>query len=128
MSLAQRGATAYLPEAHAAFRIHAASQTLRRGRDLEDLREQHRRVFTRHFSQWTCRDHRRRDEVRAAFEASTDLNIWLMSRVQGRAADLRHLLRSLARLGPFGWRRLWRDSRIGERSIARLKCRWRGAL
>jgi hypothetical protein len=51
-----------------------------------------------------------------------------MSRVQGRATDLRHLAWRLAALGPHGWRRLWRDSRIGERSIARLKCRWRGAL
>jgi len=128
MSLAQRGATAYVPHALAAFRIHAASQTLRRGRDLEDLRDQHCRVFTRHFSQWTSHNQRLRDEVREAFEASTDLNIWLMSRVQGRASDQRQLLWRLARLGPFGWRRLWRDSRIGERSIARLKCRWRGAL
>lgn len=127
LSLAQRGTTAYLPRALAAFRIHAESQTMRRGRDLEDVREQHRTAFSRHFPEWTCRDERLRERVRAAFEASTDLNIWLMGRMQGRAANLSELRRRLVGLGPSGWRRLWRDSRIGERLMARVKCRWRGA-
>jgi glycosyltransferase involved in cell wall biosynthesis len=128
LSLAERGATAYLPRALAAFRIHAESQTVQRAGDLEGVREQHRIVFTRHFSNWTCRDEHLRDQVRAAFEASTDINLWLMSRMQGRGVSLRVLSRTLIGLGPSGWRRLWRDSRIGERSIARLKCRWRGAF
>jgi glycosyltransferase involved in cell wall biosynthesis len=126
LSLAERGTTGYMPRALAAFRIHADSQTVRRGQDLEDLREQHRIAFSRHFPEWTCRDERHRDHVRAAFEVSTDLNIWLMGRMQGRAAPLRSLPRRLVGLGPSGWRRLWRDSRIGERGMARVKGRWRG--
>jgi hypothetical protein len=126
LSLAERGTTGYMPRALAAFRIHADSQTVRRGQDLEDLREQHRIAFARHFPEWTCRDERHRDHVRAAFEVSTDLNIWLMGRMQGRAAPLRSLPRRLVGLGPSGWRRLWRDSRIGERVMARVKGRWRG--
>jgi glycosyltransferase involved in cell wall biosynthesis len=127
MSLAERGTTAYLPQALAAFRIHAESQTVRRARDLEDLREQHWTAFSRHFPEWTCRDERLRGEVRAAFDVSTDLNIWLMGWMQGRATPLSHVRRRLIGLGPSGWRRLWRDSRIGERVMARVKCRWRGA-
>jgi hypothetical protein len=127
MSLAERGTTAYLPRALAAFRIHAKSQTVRRAADLEDMREQHRTAFTRHFSEWTCRDERLREQVRAAFDVSTDLNIWLMGWMQGRATPLSHLQRRLIALGPSGWQRLWRDSRIGERLMARVKCRWRGA-
>ena len=126
LSLAERGLTGYVPQPMAAFRVHGESQTVRRGWELEDLREQHRTVFTRHFSKWTCRDEHIRAQVRAAFAASTDLNLWLMGRLQGRTASLEGLRRHAIRLGPSGWRRLWRDSRIGERLMARLRSRWRG--
>jgi hypothetical protein len=126
LSLAERGSTGYVAQPLAAFRVHGESQTLQRGRDLDDLRDQHQRVFTRHFPEWTCRDERVRAQVRAAFEASTDLNLWLMARLQGQTASLAGWRRSMIRLGPSGWPRLWRDSRIGERLMARLRSRWRG--
>ncbi len=126
LSLAEQGLTRYLPNTLAAFRIHMTSQTVQRGRDLNDLREQHWNVFQKHFPKWTMRDGFTRANVQAAFEASTDLNLWLMARVQGEKASFRSLLWKLLRIGPRGWRRLSRDSRIGERIIARLKCRRRG--
>lgn len=125
LSLAEQGKTAYVPRAMAAFRVHANSQTVQRGRDLDDLREQHRQVFDRHFARWSASDERLRSRVKSAFEASTDLNIWLMSRVQGQKESASQLLWNLLQLGPSGWRRLWRDSRIGQRLLARLKCRIR---
>jgi hypothetical protein len=124
--LAERGLTSYVPKALAAFRIHTESQTVKRGRDLNDLRDQHHSVFQKYFPKWTMRDDRTRAYVQAAFDSSTDLNLWLMGRVQGQKAKLRPLLWKLFRLGPHGWRRFLRDSRIGERLIARLICRRRG--
>ncbi len=128
LSLAERGTTAYLPRPLAAFRIHAQSQTVRRGRDLDDLRDQYQRVFERHFAAWTCRDERVRAQVRAAFEASTDVTHWLMGRVQGQPAQHVRLLNTLTRLGPGAWWRLGRDSRLGERLMPRVKLRWRGGF
>jgi glycosyltransferase involved in cell wall biosynthesis len=126
LSLAEKGRTAYLTRALAAFRIHPESQTVQRGRDLDDLRAQHQSVFAKHFPKWTTCDDRLKARVQAAFEASTDLNLWLMGRVQGQQASLRPLLWKLLKLGPRGWRRLLRDTRIGERLLARLRCRRRG--
>ena len=126
LSLAAQGTTAYLPSPLSAFRIHLESQTVQRGRNLEDVREQHLRVFDRHFSAWTPRDSRVRHDVRAAFAASSDLSLWLMGYVQGQPPSLRPVVTSVMRAGPAGWRRVWRDSRIGERVTARLKCRWNG--
>lgn len=128
LRLAARGTTVYLPRSLAAFRIHAESQTMRRGGDLEDVRDQHRRVFERHFLLWTSRDEHLRAEVRGAHETSTDLTIWLMGRALGRSVSLGSVLDSARRSGPPGWWRVWRDSRIGERLTARLKCRWRGGF
>jgi glycosyltransferase involved in cell wall biosynthesis len=126
LSLAEQGLTGYVPKALAAFRIHTESQTVQRGRDLNDLREQHWSVFQKHFPKWTMRDDRTRANVQRAFEASTDLNLCLMGRVQNQEVGLGPLLWKLMCLGPRGWRRLLRDSRIGERLIARIKCRRRG--
>jgi glycosyltransferase involved in cell wall biosynthesis len=126
LSLAERGATGYLPQPLAAFRVHKESQTVQRGRDLVNLRDEHQQVFTRHFSAWTCRDQRLRMRVKAAFEASTEINLFLMGRLQGHSGGLDDVLLHTIRLGPLGWRRLWRDSCIGQRLIARLRSRLRG--
>lgn len=126
LSLARQGTTRYIPRPLAAFRVHAASQTIRRGRDLEDLRQQYHRVFERHFAGWRCQDAGVRVEVRAVFEASTEVSLWLMGRFHGQGVSPGPWVRRVTRLGYPGWRRLWRDSRIGERVLARLKGRWRG--
>jgi glycosyltransferase involved in cell wall biosynthesis len=125
LKLAGQGKTAYLSRPLAAFRIHLESQTIKRGVDQNDLLDQYERAFQNSFSQWTVRDAGLRDRIRALFEASTAVNLTLMAHVQRQRAPLRPLLWKLLRLGPLGWKRFLRDSRLAERAIARWRCRLR---
>jgi len=122
LKLAALGPTRYLPRPLAAFRIHSVSQTSRGG--PSDLLNQYRAVQERHFPHWQVAPSLRR-LVRAVADLATDVNAALAARFHGGRVCWTGLLARLARLGPEGWLRFWRDSRLAERVAARLRAKLR---
>jgi GT2 family glycosyltransferase len=122
LKLAALGPTRYLPRPLAAFRIHAVSQTAKGGPN--ELLHQYRAVQERHFPRWPVAPSLRR-LVRAVADLATDVNGALAARFHGGRVCWGGLLARLARLGPEGWLRFWRDSRLAERVAARLRAKLR---
>jgi GT2 family glycosyltransferase len=122
LKLAALGPTRYLPRPLAAFRIHSVSQTARGGPN--ELLKQYRAVQERHFPHWQVAPSLRR-LVRGVADLATDVNGALAARFHGGRVCWGKLLARLAHLGPEGWVRFWRDSRLRERVAARLRAKLR---
>jgi hypothetical protein len=122
LRLGARGPVRSLAEPLTAFRIHRASQTLSRERTAEDLREQHRKVLARHFPPWAKGvPARHAAQVRAAADFSVAINVALAEAWRGKAGAATRLPPRFLGLGPAGWARYLRDSRLPERLWARLR-------
>jgi Glycosyl transferase family 2 len=119
LKLSAGGTVLHHPEPLAAFRIHAASQTARRSARGEDLRLQLETVLRRHLPAAAQGD--RRLESVARF--SLELNLALAGALHHRPVPWGRLGADFLALGPSGWRRYLRDSRIAERVGARLRLR-----
>ncbi|HWG44485.1 MAG TPA: glycosyltransferase [Gemmataceae bacterium] len=121
LKLAAAGETLYDPRPLACFRVHALSQTVRQSRDSGAFRRQHEVVLQRHLPGWL----RRHAELQAILpqvaEFSTELNTALTGSLHGQIPNLVALLGRWLALGPVGWHRFLRDSRIAERVLARLR-------
>ena len=120
LKLAASGDTVYYPEALAAFRVHADSQTIRRSSSVEDFREQMKIVVAKHLDLWKNRESFSR-EVESVAWFSTEVNTTLAAMIHGETANLFQLGFNFLGLGISGWNRYWQDSRILERVSARLK-------
>lgn len=120
LKLARSGPTLYYPRALAAFRIHAESQSVTRTARAGDLRHQLETVLRRHLSAWEAL-HPDRPEVGKAARLSLEVTMSLAAFAHGQRPDWARLGRSLLPLGPAGWHRFLRDSRIVERVRARLR-------
>ncbi len=119
LRLGRVGPVRYIPSPLAAFRLHPGSQTAARPSDREDRLRQLRAVLDRHFSTWEGAG-AEREQVRAAADLSVEVNVALAAAGRGERVGWGSLLRRFARLGPAGWRRYLRDSRLAERVTARL--------
>jgi hypothetical protein len=64
---------------------------------------------------------RARSKVAAVAEFSVELNVALAAAARGRRAGWPALAGRFLRLGPAGWARFFRDSRIVERVASRLR-------
>jgi glycosyltransferase involved in cell wall biosynthesis len=117
LRLAAAGPTIYIPRALAAFRLHHESQTMRRSTHHADFRRQLEVVLSRHL---TSRRPVRRS-VRVAAYLSLKVNVMLAARARGERPALPPLLFEFLMLGPAGWYRYTRDSRIRERLMARIR-------
>jgi hypothetical protein len=120
LKLAAAGRATYLPEALAGFRIHPVSQTVLQSGRLADFRQQLQVVFQRHFASWSsgrCDS----EPVRRAALFAIELNIMLAAAVHGERLSWLQMIRGFLQLGPLGWQRFLRDSRIAERVRARLR-------
>ncbi|MFL5310651.1 MAG: glycosyltransferase [Myxococcales bacterium] len=117
LNLSRRGTVLHHPEPLVAFRIHAASQTAQRSARPGDLRLQLQTVLRRHLPAAAEGDRR----VASVAEFSIELNLALAAGLHRRAAPWATLSRSFLALGPSGWKRYLRDSRIAERVGARLR-------
>jgi glycosyltransferase involved in cell wall biosynthesis len=124
LRLAAAGPTLHCPMPLAEFRVHALSQSIRRSAHANDFRRQLETVLERHLAAWPATGRRRRAVERAA-RLSVEVNVRLAARAHGGRAGWPSLLGRFLALGPAGWRRYWRDSRLGERVAARLRA---GAL
>ena len=113
LRLAREGTIRYLDAPLAGFRVHPASQTMVRT-DAADRRRQLEAVLERHARALP-------HAVQRAARLSVEVNLALAAK-RG-AVRWSALLGALARLGPAGFRRYLRDSRIVERVAARLRLR-----
>ncbi len=114
------GDALYYPKPLAGFRIHPGSQTVVRSTFLDDFRSQLDLVAAKHWTRWPAQESIKR-KIRSAADFSNELNAALAGRMHGIKPDYPRLFLSFLKLGPLGWRRYLRDSRIGQRVIARLK-------
>lgn len=122
LRLAARGPVRVLAGPLSAFRIHPSSQTLSRALDLADFRGQLRAVLERHFAPWAAAVGRpEAARVRAAADFSVEVNVALAAAHRRQASGAAALAPRFLRLGPAGWVRYLRDSRLHERVWARLR-------
>jgi hypothetical protein len=122
LKLAATVQTAYIPRPLSGFRVHAASQTISRGTGQTGFGEQLETVLDRHLTRF-AKDNRRAAELHKVSRFSIELNNALASATNGRRLDHLGLTRRFLALGPHGWHRFLRDSRIAERVSARWRAR-----
>ena len=127
LKLAAEGPTIYLAEALSAYRIHNQSMTWWRTDDqIAEQRRQLEWVLDHHSSALEAR-RPVRPEVRRAARFSVVVNTTLAAHAHRPGVALLGLMAGLFGLGPSGWHRYLRDSRIEERINARLRAgmhRW----
>jgi hypothetical protein len=119
LKLEATGPTVYLPRCHAAFRVHPASQTAAGSHKLGEIRRQLEVMQERHAGKLA--DPAVRAAVARAARASVELNVGLAAAYHGQAFGWVNVAAALVALGVSDWRRLLRDSRLGERVAARLR-------
>jgi GT2 family glycosyltransferase len=123
LALARIGPVVHVPRPLASFRVHTSSQTSQRTGDESAMREQLEAVLRKHLPAAA----RRHENIAAAATLSAELNVALAAALHGSRFPWARLLRRFVSLGPLGWHRFWRDSRIGDRVSARLRNRSRAA-
>ena len=122
LRLGAMGPVRFLAEPLTAFRVHPESQTIARKLQPGEWEHQLETVFHRHFEAWQATEGEKR-KVRQAALASNAVNATLAAAARGESVRVAGVLLQLLALGPSGWRRYLRDSRIVERVSARLKVR-----
>jgi glycosyltransferase involved in cell wall biosynthesis len=108
----------YCSEPLCGFRIHAQSQTIERSGAADMFRRQLEVVLDRHLAKSRFFAN---DSLRRVAEFSVDVNVALAGWIHGARPPFIRLALEWLRLGPAGWRRYLRDSRIFERTAARLR-------
>ncbi len=112
----------YYPRPLAEVRIHPGSQTIEISSDSERFNQELQTVFDRHMSIWRTRL-RREDHIRKIGLCSIALNCALADAFHRRTVHAFRLSIRIFALGPRGWYRLWRDTRIFQRTWPRLRLR-----
>lgn len=110
----------FIAEQLAAFRVHPESQTAARRVQPGEWEQQLRTVLFRHLQNWKVAG-RRRNSVEGAAMVSIAVNSALSAVARGGQARVSPALFGILALGPPGWRRYFRDSRIVQRVRSRLK-------
>jgi hypothetical protein len=124
LRLGAAGPVLVLDEVLAAFRLHPESQTAARPVATGEWAAQLETVLERHLAAWPVGGATRQSVERAA-RASVAVNASLSASGRGLPARFGPALLGLAALGPAGWHRYLRDSRLAERVGARLRLRGR---
>jgi glycosyltransferase involved in cell wall biosynthesis len=112
------GDTVYYDEPLSLFRVHDRSQTMSRAR--EGFAWQYEVIFDRHFPRWEP-ELENIAAIRRAAQFSADVNVAFARWAGGGRGGIPSLLAQFVMLGPHGWRRYFRDSRILERVISRVR-------
>jgi GT2 family glycosyltransferase len=121
LKLARTGASVYLERPLSSFRLHGASLTMRGSTNVDRFHDQLRLVVNRHVD--AIEPASRREAARRLAHVSNEVNVALAAAVHGSLGRLPGAIASFATLGPRGWRRYVRDSRIIERVVSRLQAR-----
>jgi glycosyltransferase involved in cell wall biosynthesis len=120
LKLANQGPAFYHGQPLAAFRVHAQSQTAQGIARADEMHLQMETVLRRHLSAWLSAHPHRRD-VREVSRLSVSVNHALAAYAYGKRMNWFNLGLGFLTLGPTGWYRFFRDSRIVERVTARLR-------
>jgi glycosyltransferase involved in cell wall biosynthesis len=127
LKLTRLGDTLYCPTPLAMFRLHPASQTISRGRQSGEIYRQQMTVLDRYMG--SIGDASCAAEVCRTARLSAEVNAALLRFLDGEAVGAFALAMRLLGLGPGGWRRYFRDSRVVERCLSRVQAgaiSWRG--
>ncbi len=120
LRLGAAGPVRFTTEILSAFRVHPASQTAARKLQPNEWEQQLTIVLARHLAIWPGTGVLRASVERVA-KASIAVNSALSAASRGESVKPAAVLLQLLALGPFGWRRYLRDSRIVQRVRSRLK-------
>jgi hypothetical protein len=120
LRLGSLGPVRFIAETLSAFRVHPASQTAARQVLPNEWEQQLTTVLSRHLGTWPVTG-RLNESVKRVAMASVAVNSFLSAASRGGQVRPSALLRELLPLGPSGWHRYLRDSRIVERVGSRLK-------
>lgn len=110
----------YFPKPLSGFRVHSNSQTIKRSFDETIFREQLSTVLLRH-SKKLHNPGSRNKEILDAASFSIEVNTKFAMQVHGKRINFFNLLFSFLSLGVPGGLRYLRDSRIFERTLARVR-------
>jgi hypothetical protein len=124
LKLAACGDAIYWPEPLSCFRIHDASQTVSISRHSQEFKRQLDTVLERHLEPWLVRRPSGQGVARAA-RFSVEVNAALAAFGCGARPRVFPLARQWLAMGPGGWHRYLRDSRIIERTVSRLRAKRR---
>jgi glycosyltransferase involved in cell wall biosynthesis len=116
LRVAGRSLTRYTDRPLSAYRLHPAAQTSTRSVNSSEFRRQHEVVLARYLDP-------RNGHVRQAARFSVDVNVTLAAATHGQLPPLSALVRGFFALGPIGWWRYFRYSRVVERAWARIRAR-----
>jgi len=120
LKLSFYGGIVYHPNFLSAFRVHPNSQTVTRSSYIEDFRQQLEIVVNKHIELWDF-DILSKRKVRKVCNFSVEVNTSLAKIIHGQSSDLYRLVRMFFSLSPEEWYVYFRDSRITERVISRLR-------
>jgi glycosyltransferase involved in cell wall biosynthesis len=120
LKLAAAGRTLYHPRPLSAFRIHREAQTIQGSSHVSEFRRQQEIVLARHLGAGELARAGNSLGQRVA-RFSIELNTGLAAFVHGRESSPLGLFARFLRLGPAGWHRYLRDSRIIERALPRYR-------
>ncbi|WP_426169853.1 glycosyltransferase [Sandarakinorhabdus sp. DWP1-3-1] len=124
LKMAAIGHVRYREQVTTAFRIHGGSLTMTGSRDIKDFTNQMQVVLDRHLPRVKASSQR----VRRAAATSIAVNTALASAATGNFGKLPRALLDLLGLGPAGLHRYFRDSRIVERVLPRLRANLQGSF
>ena len=120
LRLGALGPVRFIAEKLSAFRVHPASQTAAREVLPNEWEQQLKTVLDRHLRDWSVSGSLSGPVGRAAM-ASVAVNSALSTASRGGQIRPSAVVRALLTLGPSGWHRYFRDSRIVQRVRSRLK-------
>lgn len=122
LRLGALGPVRFVEDTLTAFRVHPESQTIARKLGPDEWEHQLGTVLERHLGGWQAPE-KLRKKVKRAAAVSNAINATLAGLARGEKVFLAGALVQLLALGPAGWRRYLRDSRIVERVGSRLRVR-----
>jgi glycosyltransferase involved in cell wall biosynthesis len=120
LRLGALGPVRFIAGTLSAFRVHPASQTVARKLLPNEWEQQLTTVLARHLQNWPVTGKLRASVERVAM-ASIKVNSALSAASRGEPVRPSAVLLGLLALGPSGWHRYLRDSRIVQRVRSRLK-------
>jgi GT2 family glycosyltransferase len=118
------GPVCFIPETLSAFRVHPSSQTSAHKLLPEEWSQQLTTVLARHLPNWK-RFGKNIASVERAAKTSITVNAALAAASRGEPFKPWPPFLDFIGLGPSGWHRYLRDSRIVQRLGSRLRARWK---
>ncbi|MCZ2120789.1 MAG: hypothetical protein LC108_00830, partial [Anaerolineales bacterium] len=117
LQIASKTDAIYLPDLLAGFRIHPNSQTILGSANTANFQQQLEFVFNKHIDLLISD---KKEEISKTAKFSILLNVALAKSAHKEKIKYLNILAHFIKLGPIGWYRYTRDSRIFERVCARL--------